>query len=374
MAESISHEREDLGGSPTIAVDARALSGPVDGIGRWTLEVLPRLAALLPGRYLLASSRPIDRANLPDSRFEPLIRPGWPGSAFFHLRLPSLAEDAGAGLLLAPLNVAPVAGAVPTVVVVHDLLALTSPETQTAKIRWSLLPFWGRTLRRAAAIVTPSRTTAERLALLDAEASARAKVAPNGVAEAFRRPGPKPPDVPPRFVLSSGTLEPRKNHLLLIRAMEELWSAGETAPLLLAGKPGWRSGPLESEIDRSPFRDRIVRLGHVPDDRLAALCRAAAVFAFPSLDEGFGLPPLEAMAAGAPVVALDTAISREVLGDAALLVRNEPGGLAGALRRCLADETMRRRLSEAGRARSAPFTWDRTADVVAAACREVLAR
>jgi glycosyltransferase involved in cell wall biosynthesis len=162
-----------------------------------------------------------------------------------------------------------------------------------------------------------------------------------------------------RYCLAVGTAEPRKDLPGLVRAFGEVATSHDDVALVLAGPPGWGEAALEEAVAASPARRRIVRTGWLDDADLAALLGRATVLAFPSLYEGFGFPPLQAMRAGVPVVATRAGSLPEVLGDGALLV--EPGdtdGLAGALERCLADASMRRALVAAGSAWVARFSWE----------------
>jgi glycosyltransferase involved in cell wall biosynthesis len=163
-----------------------------------------------------------------------------------------------------------------------------------------------------------------------------------------------------RFCLSIGTAEPRKDLPGLVRAFDAVADRQRDVALVLAGPPGWREQALASAIEGATARDRIVRTGWVTQPDLAALLARASVLAYPSLYEGFGFPPLQAMQAGVPVVATRAGSLPEVLGDAAALV--EPGdhdGLVDALGRCLGDEEERGRLIAAGIEWSARYSWER---------------
>jgi len=159
-------------------------------------------------------------------------------------------------------------------------------------------------------------------------------------------------------VLAVGTVEPRKDLPGLVEAFDLLAADDAELRLVIAGPDGWGADALTRVVAASPHRDRIVRLGWVDDAARAALVRGAAVFAFPSRYEGFGLPPLEAMAAGTPVVATAAGSLPEVLGDAALLADPESvDALATALAAVLTDAALRDRLVTAGRAQADRYSW-----------------
>jgi glycosyltransferase involved in cell wall biosynthesis len=163
-----------------------------------------------------------------------------------------------------------------------------------------------------------------------------------------------------RFCLAIGTAEPRKDLPGLVRAFDAVAEHQADVALVLAGPPGWGERTLDAAIAGATARARIVRTGWVTQPDLAALLARASVLAYPSLYEGFGFPPLQAMRAGVPVVATRAGSLPEVLGDAAVLV--EPGdhdGLVEALARCLDDEAERHRLITAGTAWSARYSWER---------------
>src|SRR6202042_2350947 len=161
-----------------------------------------------------------------------------------------------------------------------------------------------------------------------------------------------------RFCLSIGTAEPRKDLPGLVRAFDTVAERQGDVALVLAGPPGWGERALESAIEAATARDRIVRTGWVTQPDLAALLAQASVLAYPSLYEGFGFPPLQAMQAGVPVVATRAGSLPEVLGDGALLVEaGDHDGLVDALDACLGDAALRGRLTAAGRTWVERYSW-----------------
>ncbi len=174
--------------------------------------------------------------------------------------------------------------------------------------------------------------------------------------------GPHPAPGAP-YVLALGAADRRKDLTTLVAAFDALASENRELRLIHAGPGGNASGDLADAIERSPHRDRILRLGWVDDGARAALVSQAAAVAYPSLYEGFGLVALEAMAAGRPVVTTPAAAIPEAAGDAALYVEaGDADALAGGLGRVLTDQELAAELGVRGRARASSFTWERTAD------------
>ncbi|HEY8525506.1 MAG TPA: glycosyltransferase family 1 protein [Acidimicrobiales bacterium] len=168
-----------------------------------------------------------------------------------------------------------------------------------------------------------------------------------------------------RYVLAVGTVEPRKDLPTLVRAFDALAARDPELRLVIAGPDGWGTDALAAALDRARHRDRVVRLGWVSDGDRRALVAGAAVYCFPSVYEGFGLPPLEAMTAGVPVVATRAGAVPEVCRDGADLVPvGDPDALAAALDRVLTDAGHRDRLVARGRAVAAGYRWEDTADAL----------
>jgi alpha-1,3-rhamnosyl/mannosyltransferase len=167
--------------------------------------------------------------------------------------------------------------------------------------------------------------------------------------------------LPPRFVLFLGTLEPRKNIQGILRAFGLLSPALQKSfPLVLGGMRGWREEHFAASLQDMRSRGVLFETGYVPHEDVPLLMKAAAAFCFPSFDEGFGLPPLEAAACGTPVVCSDRGALPEVMGDAAVYVDpGSPENIAAGLSRVLEDSALQRQLAAAGPRRAALFTWDR---------------
>jgi glycosyltransferase involved in cell wall biosynthesis len=251
---------------------------------------------------------------------------------------------------------------------VFDAVPWTHPETLTPRgVAWHR-DIIGRTMATAQAVVVLAEAVADDLAGLFPAASDRIVVIPPGVT-----PLPPPPDapkrrrrwqLPDRYVLSVATLEPRKGLDVLVRALAEPVAAG--AHLVVVGSPGWGGVDLPTAAAAAGLPpDRVHVLGRITDDDLAAVMQGAAVLAAPSRSEGFGLPVLEAMAAGLPVICSDApALVELTAGSAVVVRRDDVGGLAQAISDVLHDDELAAELSARGTARAAPFRWDTAAAAI----------
>ncbi|MCU1462338.1 MAG: hypothetical protein JWO37_2413 [Acidimicrobiales bacterium] len=247
------------------------------------------------------------------------------------------------------------------VVTIHDLTPVRYPEL-CRRDTLAYPDLVRRALRRGAWVHTPSRAVADEVVELLGADPERVVAIPSGVPMASELAAGdvalmRAPAGPP-YLCTVGTVEPRKDHVSLVRAFDAVAGDHPDLRLVIAGPDGWGAEQLAAAVARSPYRDRIERRGWVPEDERTALVRGAVAFVFPSVYEGFGYPPLEAMAEGVPVVATSAGALPEVLGDAALLVApGYPDALAGAITRLLDDGGLRERLIEAGRMRVARYSW-----------------
>lgn len=258
------------------------------------------------------------------------------------------------------------------VVTIHDLTAWRFPDlVDRASAAYPALV--GRALGRGAWVHTPSQWVADEVVAELGADPERVVAVPNGApdlrpdepgrdaARGRRRAGAE------RYVLAVGTVEPRKDLPGLVEAFDAVAANDPDLRLVLAGPDGWGADALTAAVDAAAHPGRIVRTGWVDDDDRAALLRGATVVAYPSIYEGFGLVPLEAMAAGVPVVSTRAGAIPEVVGDAAELVEvDDTNALADALTRVLGDEARRSELIAAGHERRREFSWDATVDALVA--------
>jgi glycosyltransferase involved in cell wall biosynthesis len=319
------------------------------------------------------------RADFPQHEYVACDPPGAPGwrlgrqLAWEQVGLPLRALRLGAHVLHQPTgSPGPLASLVKTVMTVHDLAPTRHPEwLPHARSRW----YWGRLVpraaRRAHAVLVPSEATRRDVVALAGVPEDRVHVAPWGVALDPSDPSGATPEavraahrLPETYALYVGTVDRRKDYRTLLEALARLPA---TLHLVIAGTVIAGRTDFPERAAALGLGGRVRRLGYVPDRELAGLYRGAALFVYPSLHEGFGLPVLEAMACGAPVITYRSTSLPEVAGDAALLLDPPVSAeaLAAAMERVREDGGLRRSLIERGRARAAAFDWRRTAAVTA---------
>ncbi|MGH2768181.1 MAG: glycosyltransferase family 4 protein [Actinomycetota bacterium] len=353
-----------------VAYDAAPLLGPLTGVGHYALALLEHLLALEEGLYfnLMAVALRADRTRVPVNRRLRLRHIRFPSRVAVvlwdrlgHPRGELLSGDAdvfhGTNYWVPPLRRA--AG----IVTIHDLTFWLHPELTTPQVRRyrRIVP---RVLRRCALALTPCETIRDQLASELSFPKDRILAIPEGVRGVFAEARASEAllerlGVRGDFLLFAGTREPRKNLGRLLRALPLV---DEDLRLVLAGPEGWGDLDLPGLARRLRVEDRVIFCGYLGDRDLAALMATCRAFVFPTLYEGFGLPPLEAMAAGAPVVASRAGSLPEVLGDAPFYCDPfEVESIAGAIARAVGDETARRAAMEAGKARAAGYRWEETA-------------
>ena len=252
-------------------------------------------------------------------------------------------------------------------VTVWDLTAVRYPELCTATSR-RYPHLVQRAVDEGSWVHTGSRYVAAEIVERFGADRGRVLVVPPGVTPAVPAPA-RPPGGPP-YVLALGTVEPRKDYPGLVAAFDMVAEEQGDLELWIAGPAGWGEEQLSEAVGRSRHRDRVKRLGWMPD--VAGVLAGAACLAYPSLYEGFGFPPLEAMAAGVPVVATSAGSVPEVTGEAAVLVPpGDPAALAAAIARAIGDGELRHQLIERGLKRVGEFSWESSAGAMLDAYRAV---
>jgi glycosyltransferase involved in cell wall biosynthesis len=366
-----------------IAIDYTPAAHQRAGIGRYTrglVQALTRLDAADQYTLLVLgqAGAHFTPTRLPANfnlRFVP-ISDRWATVLWYRLNLPVPVDlfTGRADLFHGPSFTLP-PSFMPSLLTVHDLSFLRYPQgAHPALLAW-LTKAVPRSLRRARHVLADSENTRADLIELMNVSTGQITVIGAGVEERFR-PVTDPETLahiraryrlPDRFVLSVGTLEPRKNLTGLIAAFNHLattMEAPSTADLhlVMAGGKGWLYADIFAAAEASPIRERIHFVGYVADEDLPALYSLATLFAFPSHYEGFGIPVLEAMACGTPVVCADNSSLPEIAGDAALLVEaSDTDALADAMQRLLVDISLREKLIQRGHEQAKKFTWEKAA-------------
>jgi glycosyltransferase involved in cell wall biosynthesis len=309
---------------------------------------------------------------LKDSRGVDLMpyRDAWPRMLGPQLTMPARMRRDGAQLIHGPANALPLIGfGLPGVVTIHDLAIYDHPEWFPAGQWFATRVVVPQSARRAHMIICPSEATKRATVRLFGVEPDRCRVIPHGVETEFALPASASVRaevtaryaLPDRYLLQLGTVQPRKNYLTSLRALARI-PPNERLPLIVAGTFGWGYDPVVDAVRELDLRDWVRFVGYAGLPDLPALYQMAQAILFPSLDEGFGLPLLEAFASGTPVVASNAGSIPEVAGDAALLSAPEDEqALADNLLRLLTDQQLRERQVAAGRARAALYTWSASA-------------
>ncbi len=341
-----------LSAAMVIGIDARAAAEVPAGRGRYVRELLRGLAALPDDvRYELWARERWDAHPALDERFTWRLQ-GLPDPAW---HLATAVRFGGDAFLSTNSYLTAWATRRPTTIVVYDLVAFVpgaAAQERAARIeRATIKP----ALRRAAALACISDATRVDLEARFPAARGKSTTIPLAASPT----APEPHGLPDGFVLAVGTLEPRKNLERLIAAWTSLPDALRSKhPLALVGPRGWEDDAILEAAHHAGAK----LLGRVSDSQLQALYASCGAFAYPSLYEGFGLPVLEAMAGGAPVLTSNVSSLPEVAGDAALLVDPlDTGAIAAGLQRLLTEPALAEDLRRRGAARAAGFSWERTA-------------
>jgi glycosyltransferase involved in cell wall biosynthesis len=378
-----------------IAIDYTSAINQNAGIGRFVRNLVDAVVANdTTDAFLLlhASPNPGRAPNNPRasnvSHRALRISERWANVIWHRLQVPVPADwlTGPIDLFHSPDFVLPPVRTARTILTVHDLAFLLYPECADAHLRAYLEKTVPRSVQRADFVVADSENTRNDVICLLGVPPERVTVVPGGVDPAFR-PVTDPArlvalrhsiglDATTPYILFIGVIEPRKNLMGLIEAFDILKSRRPLPhKLVVAGRRGWLSESTMERAERSPNRSEIIFPGYIPEGEIATLYSAAESFAFPSHYEGFGLPVLEAMACGTPVVASRASSLPEVVGDAGMQVDpDDSERLASALELLALNPEMRADFRVRGIARAATFTWGAAARVMLDVYREVAAR
>jgi glycosyltransferase involved in cell wall biosynthesis len=369
-----------------IAINAMIVGQTKAGVGRFVSELLNALAQLDRENQYTVYTTEFGKQQLvvgPNFRVHALSLPRPVRLAWEQLVLPWLVRRDGADLLHGQGFTLPVLAGCRSLVTIYDMTWFSHGSThemvKTLYFR-TLIP---ASLRRATHVLTISESARTDLLARFPELADRVTTTLGGVATVFYRPSPSHANQPVLarygiqgpFILSVGMIQPRKNLPRLIEAFALLRrDAGVPHRLVVCGGKGWQFAEVFATVEALGLASSVVFTGFVPDEDLLHLYATCDAFAYPSLYEGFGLPVVEAMAAGAPVLTSDNSSLREVAGDAALLCNPlSVEDIAGKLRQLIENRSLRSELVERGRTRAQRFTWQETARQTLDAYRGALA-
>lgn len=362
-------------GKKRVAIDLSILDRTQGGTAVYARELVREFGELSPGDIEilhLRGPRFVARKNRFTKALNLLIELCWV-HALLPLRLALMRAD----LLHMPADVAPLFSPCPVVVTIHDANFRRFPETYDPGYRRYARLAFSLSARRSARVITDSGYSARDMEKYFSARPEKVSVVHLGVSGAPDTPASQEARDESPYILFVGKIEPHKNVRRLVEACARLRESNEGIArdhrLVVAGGFGRDHEQVVAEIARRRLGNVVETTGRVDQTRLEQLYRHASVFAFPSLNEGFGFPPLEAMARGVPVVAAAAGSLPEVLGDAALYCDPlDPGDIASALSRVLLDEPLRQRLVGSGYERVKQFTWERTARATLEIYRGVL--
>lgn len=357
-----------------IGVDYTAAVRQKAGIGRYARELFKHLGKIdQQNFYILMVPRDAALHPLP-SNFRYLRLPFSERLMYIfwqRLRVPIPVEAFTGPLRLfhSPDFVLPPLALTPSILTIHDLSFLKLPECFTSNLLRYLSQAVPRSIKKADFILADSGNTRKDLLELMGVPLDKIEILYAGVGENFKPSNGEKArtryGLPQRFILSLGTLEPRKNFPRLIRAfamLKENLKPGNDLKLVIAGRKGWLFEVIFRAVEECGLEGEVIFPGYVEEEDLPSLYSAAELFVYPSLYEGFGLPPLEAMACGVPVVASEAPPLPEVLGDAALFFSPyNVEAMASAMEKALLDKELRRKLREKGFTQSSIFSWDKSA-------------
>ncbi|MDW8321789.1 MAG: glycosyltransferase family 1 protein [Armatimonadota bacterium] len=355
-----------------IGVNVHLLSTTHTGIQHYIRALVPELVARATAHQIVLYGEPAQLPVSADKRIRWVsasrpLRSGARRVLWEQVVLPHLLRRDGIQVFFSPAFILPVRWDGAGVVTVHDLNFEVSPETIHPVRRAYLRRITRWSVCRARKVIAISQSTAADIARLYGAASEKVAVIPYGLDAIFTLQNALALQpvvrqryrLPERFLLFVGTLEPRKNLLRLLEAYALARQRERLPPLVLIGAPGWQHEHIRTQARKLGIEGCIVFAGYIPREHLPGVYAAASALLYPSLYEGFGLPPLEAMGCGTPVLASNASAMPEVVGDGGLLVNpQEVQSIADGILRITRDERLREEIIERGLARAKRFCWE----------------
>jgi len=370
-----------------IGIDATALPPQPVGAGNYIIQLIRALASLNVNDEFVIFAHQKGHAliNLPEKdSFEWIIfedrNPGsrliWEQTLF-----PQLVKKSGVNLLHSLHYTRPMKLPCASVVTFHDMTFFLYPELHTRAKRLFFPLAIRASARRADALIAVSESTRQDVIRVLGISPEKIITIQSGVDPAFRPINDtvakgkiaEKYDLPERFILYVGLIEPRKNLPMLISAFKRLIDSGEDYKLVLVGRYGWMYEELLKQINNLDLEGMIHFTGYVSQEDLPLVYNLSSLFVYPTIYEGFGLPVLEAMACGVPVITTDVSSLPEIVGEAGMLVPvNDVKALYGAMIEVLRDEDLRRKMINKGIQRAAKFTWEQTAKLTFQVYQQVM--
>lgn len=357
-----------------IAIDCRSVFDGMGGIGRYCACIVNALATLDGGNeyFLFLTDRPqSELRRLPGNMHVVTYQAGMIDENWEQFQLPSELDAMEIGVYHSTCFALPIIrGERQYIATIHDVVFDEHPEWVDDRLRRHLSRWSAYAAGVADAIVTVSEFSRARIAARYGVPGDTITVLPNGVSPEFRpikdaacrEEVRKHYGLPESFLLYVGSLEVKKGIRVLLTAYRQCLDDGLELPLVLVGGSGGQGYDVAKDIEELSLSEHVMRVGRVPDVHLPVLYAMATCFAFPSLYEGFGFTPLEAMACGAPTVVSDSTSLPEVVGEAAVIVpAGDSRALADALSKVGSDPELRAELSKKGPRQAAKFSWDRAA-------------
>lgn len=367
-----------------IAIDISPMYRSKAGVGHYTSNLVANLKLLKQNNYIFLRRRRNEglgerKPSVLKRLFNAVRQTLWEQAI-----LPFRLLVKGATLIHCPAYVSPLIKTCHSIITIHDMAFLLYPEKFVRSYRFYLRLWAPVSARRADVVITDSNQSKKDIVKSLKIPGNKVKVIYLGVDDAFRpitnkkliEQSRRKYELPPKFILYVGTLEPRKNIMGLIWAYKLFKDSGDKEHrLVIAGAKGWLYSDMFKTVDELHLREDVKFTGYIADIDLPSVYNGAELFVYPSLYEGFGLPPLEAMACGVPVITSNTSSLPEIVGDAGIMVNPvDHRAIADAIKRVLNDEQLKEEMKRKGLVRARQFSWEKTAQRTSEVYNEALSR